>query len=591
MIAPLLCLFALAAPANLLVNTDFSGALDGWINEASIAAPRVELRDDSNCLVLEVSPENAGGWPRVNQRFEAIPGTLYEAAAEILDEGMAAGYGAYMTIEFLDADGKRLQFEQSAPGMRGLGWAPVRARAVAPPEARAGLLCLVLHGHGRGAFRAPALRVLAPPAPEAPASATLTVDAAPLPRPLLGIGFEDDGWLASPHNAEHGVTEEDIALCMDRAAWLSPDLVRMFFWYQDWNPSGDWSTFDFDSPGMKSHYRALDAYQAIGAQVVLCGVEWGVKNPFAQPDALAHAVGALVEHLVRVRGYTCIRYWTLSNEPNTFFLQRHGTFDEYAAIHALVRAEFNRRGLSVGVTASDDTSDGLAWFKACLDSPQIGAPAPLYSSHFYLKAGAIDTAAYLVRDRTALLAGRAPFIVGEFGFQDARSGTLENPLMDEWPYALWAGTFALDSLAQGAVGVVLWCLHETYYPNGWFMNYGLWKYKTHAWQPRPVFYAWANLTRNSQAGDAIHAVTNTAPQALSALRVGDALFWVNRGSAAISVQVAGMPLAEVRHLVEAATAAVDPSDEAALRALADGLPLPLADNTFLAPPHSFGRAW
>ena len=52
----------------------------------------------------------------------------------------------------------------------------------------------------------------------------------------------------------------------------------------------------------------------------------------------------------------------------------------------------------------------------------------------------------LFAERLELLARRTPvkpFVVAEFGFQDTRSGTFANPIMEDYPYALWTYDFFL----------------------------------------------------------------------------------------------------------------------------------------------------
>src|SRR5690606_21963372 len=118
-------------------------------------------------------------------------------------------------------------------------------------------------------------------------------------------------------NTSRGVTEADFALREARIKAMDPDWVRMFVWYPDWNPSGDGETFDWETDGMRSHCRTLDVYQRLGTAVTLTGVEWSVKTPWSRPEKRAHAIGALFEYLIRVRGYTCIQHWILTNEPNS----------------------------------------------------------------------------------------------------------------------------------------------------------------------------------------------------------------------------------------------------------------------------------
>lgn len=572
-------LMAAMLAATGLVDPDFTQGTTGWRVEVGSARASVEAGG-----VLSIAADAVEGFPRVVQAFEAAPGALYGAEAEARDGGITGGYGAYMTLEFLDADGKRIHFEQSSPALAGGAWTPLVARCVAPAGTAQGLYCLVLRGAGAAQFRAPALRELEPPPPAAAPAEVALAPGEALPGPFLGLGFEDDGWLANAENAAKGVTAEDIALVYDRVTWMRPALVRMFCWYRDFNPNGDWRTFDFTSDNMQSRYRALEVYQRIGAAVNITGVEWNMRAPWADPEGLARAVGELFTELITRRGFTCVKQWTLTNEPNTHFTQKGASFADYARLHALVAAEFAVRGLDITIVGSDDTNGGLPWFQACVAEPGYLDRAGIFASHFYLQRDSLRAMKYNIADRVGLLAGRRPFSIAEFGFQDARSGTLENPLMDEFEYALLAGAFAMNAMAQGTAGLTIWCLHEVFYPNNWYMNYGLFKFKDHGWRPRPVFYAWSLLMRHAPPGAPVRPVPGLPPT-LAAVQAGDTIFFVNLADTPVRLVVTGA--VEARVFTEAGLPGPE-ADEAAIRAAAEGRGVGLANSGFEAPARSFG---
>jgi hypothetical protein len=329
---------------------------------------------------------------------------------------------------------------------------------------------------------------------------------------------------------------------------------------------------------MRSHCRTLDLYQRLGASVVLCGVEWGMPDVFNDPEGLARGWGELMEYLVRTKGYTCIRYWTLSNEPNSYWLRKGLSFDAFVRIHELVAAEFKARSLSVQIMGSDDTA-GLEWFASCANDPRYRALAGVLVSHRYFQALEQYKVPSFLDDRLRLAAD-TPFAVMEFGFIDERSGALINPLMESYPYALWALDFAIESLNRGAVALSIWCMHENYYPGNGFMNFGLWDFKDNQWHVRPVYHAWAALTRRTEPGDSVYPVTSTHPEHVKGTRVGETLFWVNRGSSATEVRIEGWSPVRVRVFEEASLL----GDRLA------GVAMECADGTFTASAHSFGYA-
>jgi hypothetical protein len=363
---------------------------------------------------------------------------------------------------------------------------------------------------------------------------------------------------------------------------MHPDWVRMFFWHKDWCPSGDWETFTFDSPNMQSHHRTLDLYQRIGARVNVTGVEWGMPDAYRQPQRIARAIGALFDHLIRTKGYTCVQDWTLTNEPNWSFAPLGYLFEQFVEIHRLVKEEFAKRGLAVNIVGSDE-SGSLEWFARCVKDETYFPTAGLFSSHGYLRDSERFLVPYFFEDRLALLIARSPrkpLVVGEFGFQDARSGTFDNPLMETYPYAVWTAAFAIEGLNRGVAGFSIWCLHEVQYPSSQMMHYGLWDFKDKGWKPRPVYHAWANFCRLTKAGDKVRQCLSSHPGHVTGAVVGKNLFWVNEGGEPAEVRLSGFQAKEVRMVTEPAL-----RGDRECGALQE-----VQGNRLLAPPQSFGYA-
>lgn len=579
-----LIFLACAAGDTVLVNGDFAQGVDGWIRAA---APEILIgpSPDSSAVSVQITvPETAApGYPNIHQRFDVTPGTLVDARVDIKTHNIRRGNGGYAAVEFYDDAGNRISFGQSDAATPENQWVPIRVRATAPPGSVTSQFCLLLNGTGDALFSNASVRLSQAPAP-GPLTGPVTITVKPERAcdSFKGFGAEDDGWFYNDNNREHGVDEADIALREERIRWMDPDWQRMFFWYKDWNPSGDWETFDFDTPNMRSHYRTLDLYQQMGATVNVVGVEWGVKHPYGDVEKAARGIVALLEHLVKAKGYTCVQEWTLTNEPNGSFIRTGSTFEDYVRLHVLVKEELVRRELPIRILGSDDTN-GLAWFTACVNNGDYFGAADCFVSHRYIPFGDRDQMAYFVEDRMALLEAktpRKPFAVAEFGFQDGRSGTLENPLMEEYRYAVWTQAFVLEALNRGVAGFCVWCLHETYYPSNGFMNYGLWNYKDRGWQVRPVYHAWAAFCRLTEPGDPVYRCESSVPAHVLAARIGDVLFWVNRGDEPAEVHVRDMTLSTARIMTEATLQ----GDREC------GTEGPLQEGAFTAPPQSFGYA-
>jgi hypothetical protein len=577
---PLLSFLLAQNPANLLENPRFHDGLHGWTQSGGETAA-VSAGEYGPSARIRVGADEAVGFPGVWQHVEVNPGDVLSASVRARGEEVRDGYGGYMAVNFYRTDGERISWRQSGGMTESGAWQTLYLHGVVPPETTETRLCLLLNGRGTAYFTDADLRVVDHEVEEPPGeSVTLTVTDEVACESIIGFGFEDDGWFYNDENALHGLTDEDHALREERIEWLRPDWVRMFFWYKDWNPSGDLATFDFDTPNMRSKYRTLDQYQRLGAPVNVTGVEWSVPEPFADPERLAVAAGALLEHLVRAKGYTCIQYWTLTNEPDIGFLRTGATFDDFVRIHQLVREEFGKRNLAIQIVGSDEAL-GLPWFVRCFENEDYYTVVDLFASHRYLQKEDRGLSRLFFSERMERLRSRRsvkPLVVAEFGFQDSRASHLLNPVMEEYPYAVWAAKFAIEGLNRGVSGFSIWCLHEVYYPGQGFMNYGLWDYKDNEWRVRPVYHAWALFTRFTKRGDAVRRVESTHPRTAPAALVGNTLFWANDSNAARTVRVEGFEGRQATVLTE----------EVLQGERECGRRVALKEGAFEAPPMSFG---
>ncbi len=574
---------SIVAAPELLANGDFSEGLANWQTSEPDVSADVATIDGRQAAHIHVADDAAIGWPSLYQLFEAEADTLLACDLMAMGRGVTGGYGVYAAIEFKDADGRRIGLAQSGFASRNGEWTSLSARTVVPKNAVEARVSLLLNGRGDAYFSDVRLAVRGAVSREAlEGPVTLTVTDEVVCKSLSGFGAEDDGWFYAPCNTDEGVDDEAIVIREGRIEWMDPDWVRMFFWYKDWNPSEDWETFTFDSPNMASHYKTLDLYQRLGAVVNVVDVEWGMQDPYGAPEKTAKAIGALLEHLTKTRGYTCVKQWTLTNEPNLSFASRYD-FETFVRLHKLVQEEIDRRGLDIMILGSDDTGN-LAWFRDCVENREYFSLSALFGSHRYISYHDRVLLPLFLEDRLELLAAKdpvKPFIVGEFGFHDERtSGAMINPVMESYPYAVWASAFAIDGLNRGVAGFSIWCLQEMHYPGGGLMNYGLWDFKRNDWKVRPVYHAWASFCRLTERGDEVRKCESDQPQHVLGAVVNKTLFWVNQSDESAEVQVKGMPLTSAQVLTETTLTGDRVAGEA----------VPVIEGWFEAPPMSFGYA-
>lgn len=579
---------ATAGP-NLLVNHDFEDGLAGWQLDVTDGVTAEAARLDGRTVARLSVPESAGPGPHaLYQEFQVQPGQLYLARAEALRVRLVDGTGAFIESAYYDEAGELLSACPHDHVVIDGAWTrlfnPMHFLILVPEKATRLRLRLVFKGHGEACFTSVLLTHIDKHTPPLAGPLTLRVTREVACDSLFGFGVEDDGWFYHGKNLEEGVNEEDVALRERRIQYVRPGWIRSFIWIKDWCPSADWKTFTFDSDLMASHYRALDLYQRMGVPVNIAGVEWGFEGPYDDAKLYAHAVGELYEHLIRIKGYTCIKYWTLCNEPCSDFTRTRGyRFEHFLAIHREVTQEFKRRGLEIQVFGSDD-ADSLSFFETCMDSPEYYALTDICCSHTYPRLASLGLLPDFFDERMKIVERqrpRKPFVIGECGVLDDYWFTsMDNALSVTYDYAVHLSTFVIEGLNRGVAGFSFWCMHEVYYPGGGRMQPGLWSFKDYDWKPRAIYYAWSALCRNTKAGDPVHKVESSSPGHVIGSVVGNTLFWVNRGDQTAEVIVEGMAVGEVRIM-----------EEKTIEGDGDcGVVEKVNEGRFTVPPRSFGYA-
>ncbi len=203
------------------------------------------------------------------------------------------------------------------------------------------------------------------------------------------------------------------------ARWLGLSFCRVEFDVRMYEPGR--RRFDWDNDEMKALERILDICQANGADVFLTqmwqDVSWnahaGVSRLQSAPRSVedyAEGLVALLERLVKTKGYTCIHWVAVNNEPGFNGGWWLGPDKKAAGIMPVVRAvraELDRRGLGqLSVAGPDSFNLGMAGFQA--EDKAVGALA----LHCY------EGQAPLELFRTAAATARSrgiPLFVTEFG--------------------------------------------------------------------------------------------------------------------------------------------------------------------------------
>ena len=148
------------------------------------------------------------------------------------------------------------------------------------------------------------------------------------------------------------------------ASWLGLDWLRVEVDRRMYEPER--GRYDWDNEETQTLHRVLDWCQRNDADVFLTEAwrcaEWlaipgvhPVRSAPNDPKAYAEGLATLVEHVLRERKYSCVKWLCLTNEPNLESLWWEGGEKKVplAPMFAAVRAELDQRGIALPISGPD----------------------------------------------------------------------------------------------------------------------------------------------------------------------------------------------------------------------------------------------
>ncbi len=380
-------------------------------------------------------------------------------------------------------------------------------------------------------------------------SACIDLPLKPVVSEFRGVGAEWDPCFWFEFNRARGVTEADWQMVLGRVRRLRIPIVRIMM-QMTWcrRPDG---RFDFETPEMRSLYRYLDFCRDEGIEVMLN--EWWWRPSLPVPPladrAFSAAIAVYLRHLIVERGYECIRYCMLINEPN--LLMSSGVFWEnwHVAIRMLSE-ELERAGLRDRLQLlGPEHSHGDAWLVSCVHVlPDVLDGYTIHRYEFDAKVAAGDLETYYRRQWDYVRkhdpdGGRKWRMVTEAGMTDGMRGGAGNRNIGTPWYGLFMADYALQALRAGSQAILAWQLEDS--SNEEFF-WGMWGDKRDGFALRPWFYPWGLLTRYLPRGAVLYAppAPNGACRVLlarHAAAAGEPAAWtvavVNRGQNAVNLTI------------------------------------------------------
>ncbi len=457
---------------------------------------------------------------------------------------------------------------------------------------------------------------------------------------FIGGGVE---WSAYPHadseNAEWGLlmTDQKWQEVFKRLDFMQPKIVRVldqanWRYLEGMDDNGN-PIVNFDNQEMQALYKLLDYCEKNEVQVILG--EWGqpykVHDPKLQlQNAFSGTsdskwISIIVEHinhLVHTKGYTCIRYFNLVNEPNGYWSSVDGNWEEWKNAVTKLDSAFKSSDIKqVKVMGPDSTPynnekskfEGMEWPKQAV--LQLNDVLGAYDVHDYPTVEKVRSGKFQ-EDYTKLISfadsvAHKTFVLGEVGFEkyvepnitrykeDPHASPDSQMRVYDYDYGVDMADVMAQSLNAGFDGVIAWGLDDAMHTNGdsgdttQLKRWGMWNIlgEELTGDPsdkaiRPWFYTWSLMTRFYKGDMDILRIQGSLPEGIRSVAGKSAngnctLTLVNNSGQQVSLSINGKSFSTKeqsfqRYLYSENERPVDP----------DGFPVPLERNISMLKSHS-----
>ncbi|NJB82268.1 hypothetical protein [Wenyingzhuangia aestuarii] len=368
--------------------------------------------------------------------------------------------------------------------------------------------------------------------------------------PFVGHGVQ---WSAYPHadseNAEWGflMTDEKWSELYKRLDFVNPHIIRVMdvaSWrYYKGLDKNKQPILDFNNQEIKSLCKLLDYCQQNNIPVLFG--EWGApgfwdptKNPdnihLATDDRWIDMITKYLDFLIVEKGYTCIKYYNLVNEPNGYWASTDGKWEEWKSGYQKLNKAFVKTGLHKYVTLAGPDAvtqwdhpkhpkKAADWVYSTVD--ELDSITGIYDFHIYADQDLIRTGnfiSYLTPFTDKINQTKKPFVLGELGMK--YSGELqklntqkgkEDPFAGpddssmfvyDYFYGMDMADATIQSMLAGVGGAIAWDLDDAMHTVGdlgeknQLKKWGMWNILSEEFgdldvdkTPRPWAYSWTLL--------------------------------------------------------------------------------------------------
>jgi len=260
-----------------------------------------------------------------------------------------------------------------------------------------------------------------------------------------------------------------------------------------------------------------------------------------------------IDFLINQKGYTCIKYYNMINEPNGFWSSTDGNYSLWAKAITCLHEEMERLKLTdklsvVGPDAAIWKTNEAWWIDSC--ATRLGNKIGLYDIHTYPSKITVNSGEYskIISAYKRFVPKGKKIVMGEIGFkfvESADSVYLKENIRraNSKPYAstddsqmfvydYMYGTDMADALFQtinaGFSGSVVWMLDDAMHAKespdklkvwGFWNIFGEEYFGAEEEVVRPWFYAWSLLSKYIPAGAKVYQVQVNGDASVKAIAV------------------------------------------------------------------------
>lgn len=368
--------------------------------------------------------------------------------------------------------------------------------------------------------------------------------------PFIGHGVQ---WSAYPHadskDAEWGflMTDEKWNELYKRIDFVKPHIIRVmdvstWRYYKGLDKKGK-PILDFNTQEIKSLYKLLDYCQKRKIKVLFG--EWGAPGLWNLDESIpeieraddprwTNMIVKYLEHLIIEKGYTCIQYYNLVNEPNGYWASTDGDWEQWKAGYIQLDKALKTAGLDKYVSLSGPDAvtqwdhpkhpkKAHDWVYSTIN--ELDTITGLYDFHIYADQDLIRTGnfiSYLEPFTSEINKTNKPLVLGELGMkysgdlkeENTRRGKADpfagpddsSMFVYDYFYGVDMADAAIQSMIAGVGGAIAWDLDDAMHTVGdlgekdQLKKWGMWNILAEEFgdlevdkKPRPWSYSWTLL--------------------------------------------------------------------------------------------------